>query len=191
MSSATTTTTKLYKTYLVFCEAALKERFCLWLLTIWHVYAVLSIYHNCTSRPHRRLKIIRCIFHLYEFVNVFNSSSSCIKICCLTFIKTLRLCVNYPRGNCCFFNYTKWLISHLNQASRGSRLLLLGASSPTEKATLWTPWISRMTLVAGDLTWTWSSSTSTQWTGLLGSSYSAFFAISSSPLFDALTAILG
>lgn len=47
-------------------------------------------------------------------------------------------------------------------------------------------WTLRMTLEAGALTWTWSSSTSTQLTGLLASLYSASFATSSSLLFDSL-----
>lgn len=76
------------------------------------------------------------------------------------------------------------LICHLNQAFSGSPVPSLDASSPTEEATVWTPWTSRMTLEAGALTWTWSSSTSTQSTGSLASSYSASSATSSSLLFD-------
>lgn len=56
---------------------------------------------------------------------------------------------------------------------------LLDASSPMEEATAWMLWTLRMTPEAGALTWTWSSSISTQSTGSLASSFSASFATSS------------
>lgn len=46
------------------------------------------------------------------------------------------------------------------------------------------PSTSRMTLEAGDLTWTWLSSTFIQSTGSLASLFSAFFVISSSLHFE-------
>lgn len=75
---------------------------------------------------------------------------------------------------------------HLIQASRGLPQPSAGTSSPTQEATVWTPWTLRTTLKAGALTWTWSSSTSTRSTGSSASSSSACSATSSFLRFDAL-----
>ena len=78
-----------------------------------------------------------------------------------------------------------FLICRPTQVSSDSPVPTPDASSPVEEAIVWTLWTLRTTLEAGALTWTWSSSTSTQSTGSSASSYSASSATSSSLLSDA------